>query len=341
MTSIAADSSSPVLLTVVQTLLVAQGLNDVRSAIAHGARVLSPYETLSLYETQDNGELELTLRSGAELGPGSLAIEGLLCDKAIARGGPVSTLELPRSEGERLLVDEYLSRRRACVVRTLHAYEEFIGAVVLHYADRQALPQVEFDALRRLADFAALALSIARTRAELNNIAYTDILTGLANRRWLDVEFARLQGTEVAVLLIDFDGLKAVNDSLGFDRGDALIRTVGATLASAANGDEFVVRYGGDEFVLVMPRAGRPRAMSRAEELTAILDGLGLPEDLAPLFQGASVGAAIAEPGENLWEVLQRASAEMRSRKRRRKTDREFARNGEDEQSRPGYLLDG
>jgi diguanylate cyclase (GGDEF)-like protein len=234
---------------------------------------------------------------------------------------------MPLSEEERLVVRDYTTRNSLCVSRALSAYGELTGVVVLHYADRTALAQTEFDMLRRFCEFAAVALSTARTRADLQAIAYSDALTGLANRRWLEIEFARLQGSEVALILIDFDGLKMVNDTLGFDRGDELIRAVGVGLAASAKPDEFVVRYGGDEFVVVMPETGREGAMRRAEELTAILDGMTLPPDLAALFHGASVGPATAEAGDELWDVLRRASTEMRSRKRRRKTDRELSGN--------------
>ncbi len=327
MISNAADNSSPPLLAVVQMLLSARGLDDVRAATAHGAEVITQYRTLSLYEAQPDGALELTTRSGDELGPGAEAVEDLLRARAHGTRDSVSTLDMPPSQEERLVVRDYMRQNSLCISRPLCAHGELIGVVVLHYADRIALPQPEFDMLRRFAEFAAVALLTARTRADLQSIAYSDALTGLANRRWLEIEFARLEGSEVTLVLIDFDGLKMVNDNLGFDRGDELIRAVGVGLAASAQPDEFVVRYGGDEFVIVMPGTGRERALRRAEELTTILDGMTLPPDLASFFQGASVGPATAKAGEDLWDVLRRASTEMRSRKRRRKTDRALSGN--------------
>jgi diguanylate cyclase (GGDEF)-like protein len=328
MISNAADNSSLPLLAVVQMLLSARDLDDVRAATAHGAEMVSPYSTLSLYEAQPDGALELTTRSGDELGPGAAAVEDLLRERSRGTGTSASTLDMPSSQEDRLVVREYTRRNSLCITRALCAYGELTGVLVIHYTDRNALAQAEFDMLRRFAEFAAVALVTARTRADLQSIAYSDALTGLANRRWLEIEFARLQGSEVTLVLIDFDGLKMVNDNLGFDRGDELIRAVGVRLAASAEPDEFVVRYGGDEFVVVMPETGREGALRRAEELTNILDGVTLPPDLASLFQGASVGPATAKAGEDLWDVLRRASAEMRSRKRRRKTDRELSGNG-------------
>ena len=303
-------------------LLSGQGLEDVRAVTAHAAQLVSRYSTLSLYERQAPDGFELTQRSGEQLGPGAQAVEDLLCSRAIVLGRSVSTLDMFVLAQERLAVAEHIRYGRLCLVRPLVAYGDRVGLMCLHYADRIALDEAEFDDVRRLSEYASVALSIAQTRTELRNFAYSDALTGLANRRWLEAEFSRLQGSEASMLLIDFDGLKAVNDTLGFDRGDALIHAVGVALAANAAPGESVVRYGGDEFVLVLPTAGREAAAQRAEELTAILDGIGLADDLAPLFRGASVGAATATAGEDLWDALRRANTEMLFRKRRRKTDR-------------------
>jgi diguanylate cyclase (GGDEF)-like protein len=313
---------SPPILAVIQMLLSAQGLEDVRATTAHAAQLISRYSTLSLYELQDGEGIALTYRSGDELAPGPQAVEDLLCSRALQRSRSVSTLDIFVDQQERLAVADYIRYDRLCLVRPLAAYGELVGLVSLHYNGRIALDEAEFDGLRRFAEYASVALSIARARTELRSFAYSDALTGLANRRWLEAEFTRLQGTEISVLLIDFDGLKAVNDTLGFDRGDALIHAVGLALAASAAPGESVVRYGGDEFVVVMPASDRIAAVRRAEEVTAILDHIPLAADLAPLFRGASVGAATASAGEDLWDVLRRANREMLSRKRRRKTDR-------------------
>lgn len=319
-----ADASSTVLVPVIQMLLSARALEDVRAATAHGARLICRYDALALYEVQESGTLAATLRHGKELGAGAAALEELLCGKASKTGRTVSTLDRFLSEQEQTVADDYTRLFGLCLARPLQAYGEFTGLLVFHFEERSVLGEREFDALRRFAECAAVALSNARVRDELHNYAYSDPLTGLANRRRLEVEFARLSGSRLSLLLIDFDGLKAVNDRLGYDSGDALINMIGAKLTASAKPGEFVVRLGGDEFVVIMPEADRALARLRAEEMTAILDRLALPEDLAALFHGASVGSATAETGEDPWEVLRRAGVEMRSRKRRRKTDAEL-----------------
>jgi diguanylate cyclase (GGDEF)-like protein len=322
------DRSQSGLLAVIQMLLSAQELEDVRGAVAHGAKLVCRFDTLSLYEVTPSGRLDRTIRRGNELAPGATAVEDMLSGRVAKTSRTASTLDRFVDVHEQSLADGYVNRHGLCLARPLQVYGEFVGVLVFHFESRPALPDTEFDSLRRFVEFAAVALSNARTRAELRGFAYSDPLTGLANRRRLEVEFARLQGTPLSLLLADFDGLKAVNDSLGYHRGDDLIKAVATKLGVGAAMGEFVVRYGGDEFVIVLPKIGREQAVRRAEELTTRLDRLTLPEDLAALFHGASVGYATASAGDDLWEVLDRASVEMRSRKRRRKTDRELL--GED-----------
>lgn len=321
MTRRALDGSSSALVAVIQMLLSAEGLDDARAAIAHGARLIASYDTLSLYEVDEAGQLLLTLRHGDELGAGARALEELLCAKSVTTGRTVSTLDRFDDPEEQALADD-LRRNGLCLGRPLYAYGSFGGVLILHFDGRAALPDTEFDAMRRFADCAAVALSNARTRAELRDFAYSDPLTGLPNRRRLEQEFSRLERSEASLLLVDFDGLKAVNDTLGFDRGDVLIQAVAAKLAASARPDELVVRLGGDEFVAILPGTDRSTALARAEELTRTLDELELPPDLAELFRGASVGAATTAPDGDLWEAMRHATAEMLSRKRRRKTDR-------------------
>lgn len=323
MTNRATDSDSSVLLAMIQVVLAADELEDVREAIAHGARMISTPDALTLHEIGVSRSLEVTLRKGEQVDSTAEALERQLCHEAQLSGRTVSTLDRFGSAEAQQLADAYLRRYGLCLTRPLGAFGEQIGMLTLHYNHRTALADAEFDALRRFADCAAIALRNGRARQELRDFAYIDSLTGLASRRRLDLEFERLQQTGLSLLLIDFDGLKAVNDTIGYDRGDALIAAVGAVLAANVTEGELAARLGGDEFVIVLAHSDERRARVRCEELSEILDRLTVPADLRSLFHGASVGAATAAPGEDPREVLQRASVEMRSRKRRRKTDRD------------------
>lgn len=316
------------LVPVIQMLVEAHELEDVRNAIGHGARIISHYRSFTLFERRADGTLEITYRAGAEIGPGASLLEEALAAKTVKTSSATSTLDRVGDPRDQARADEFRDRGCLCLARPLRAYGELIGAFAVHYHDRTALDEIEFDALRRYCAFAAAALSSARIRADLDGHAYTDPLTGLANRRRFESELARLADSRLALLLVDFDGLKAVNDTLGYDDGDQLIAAVAAALHALTRPGELVVRYGGDEFVVMIEGAGPMQARQRADEITHVLDRLSLPAQIASLFHGASVGWATIEPDESARNALARAANEMRSRKRRRKTDRQLGASG-------------
>ena len=311
------------LIPVIQMLVLARELDDVRSAIAHGARIVSRYDSLTLFERATDGSIDVTTRRGAEIPPNATSLERRLAEKAMKTNRTASTLDRVADLHEQAQLDEYTDASRLAIARPLWAYGDLVGALVLHYHDRSMLPEPEFDELRRFCEFAAAALSSARLRAELDGYAHTDPLTGLANRRRLGSEFERLTGMRLAILLVDFDGLKTVNDKVSYEAGDELITTIGRALKAITLPGERVVRYGGDEVVVLLEGADGAIARVRADELTSALDALVLPPEIAYRFQGASVGWAEVGPSEEPARALARAAQEMRSRKRRRKTDRE------------------
>jgi diguanylate cyclase (GGDEF)-like protein len=178
----------------------------------------------------------------------------------------------------------------------------------------------EVDVLLSFAELAALALHNAHIRAELVRLAHTDALTGLANRRGLARALASGGGPR-SLLLLDLDGLKAVNDEVGYDAGDLIICAAADVLRGELHEGEVAARLGGDEFVALLD-AGELPALGRGARVTAALDELALPPPIRARFRGGSVGVVAALPGEDADELLLRAAAHMRERKRARRDSR-------------------
>lgn len=316
-----AESTATALARMLQQLFAAGKLEDVRRAGAHGAHVLSLYDTLTLREFVQGGALRATLRHGAPLDHEAKAIERHFRRLALSTGRTVTTLDLFDDAEVEALTASYRRRQGLCVVRPLRAFGTPVGVICMHYAGRATLLDAEFDSLRRFCESTAIALYNAHIRVTLHELAYTDPLTGLPNRRRLEDELEKLRGTEASIVLIDVDGLKQVNDTLSYERGDALISMIGAALREHTKDGELAGRFGGDEFVLLLPDTHARRARFRADDLVRVLDSLEVPDDIRPYFRGASIGSATADLGDDLRDVFRLATMEMRGRKRRRKSD--------------------
>lgn len=154
---------------------------------------------------------------------------------------------------------------------------------------------------------------LARTSAwaeRLETLAHTDHLTGLANRRSVEEALGRAvarserSGSPLAVLLVDLDRFKAVNDTLGHDAGDRVLEGVAAVLRRTLRKADLAGRFGGEEFVVLAADTDRLGALALAER---ILERLRRAELLSDRTVTASAGVALHRPGEPSDELLKRA----------------------------------
>lgn len=146
-----------------------------------------------------------------------------------------------------------------------------------------------------------VALSVLERGRDERWLAFHDQLTGLPNRSMLDrdldvaIDRAARSGTAVAVLYLDLDGFKPVNDELGHDAGDAVLRAVADRLRACTRAHDLVVRLGGDEFVVVLTDLARP-GVPQAEAVAANLRrAIAAPVRIGAVETavGASVGIGV------------------------------------------------
>jgi diguanylate cyclase (GGDEF)-like protein/PAS domain S-box-containing protein len=161
--------------------------------------------------------------------------------------------------------------------------------------------------------------------AELRALATHDDLTGLHNRRFFEGELVqqlrrtRRHGEEAAVLLLDLDDFKQVNDTLGHHAGDQLLAHVATLLKTRLRGSDVVARLGGDEFAVLLPHAGTARAVEVAASLEGELQRNPIVVDGIAIVARASIGVAALGPELQAEDALRAADHAMYRAKRARR----------------------
>lgn len=154
---------------------------------------------------------------------------------------------------------------------------------------------------------------MAQRIEELTQLAMLDTTTGLPNRRYLErkleagLDELRRYETRLAVLFMDLDHFKQINDSYGHDVGDAVLQMVGATLTHALRPLDQVGRWGGEEFVAIVRSVDERALASIAERFRALIEGSSLPHGGEEIHVTLSIGGVIARPDDTLDTLLKRA----------------------------------
>ncbi|MCI0509175.1 diguanylate cyclase (GGDEF)-like protein [Chromohalobacter marismortui] len=229
----------------------------------------------------------------------------------------------------------------AAIVLPLNTETEPAGCLAIYSSRTGRFDHSERQLLERLAANLVFGLDSLRTHtvreqqaAEIHYLAYTDELTGLPNRRHL-IDYLngiltalKTQEAHYAVLFIDLDGFKLINDGLGHEVGDEVLRQLGQRLQAAVRDSDLVVRQGGDEFLVVMdgtPRDGAPRDPATIVDTAHRLASRIIAHLSEPLTAGgythrlsASVGISLVpEHGRAPILLIENADKAMYEAKRR------------------------
>jgi diguanylate cyclase (GGDEF)-like protein len=142
-------------------------------------------------------------------------------------------------------------------------------------------------------------IEIGTLQSQLREQAIRDALTGVFNRRYLEdtlereLARAKRETYPLSVVMMDLDYFKEVNDTYGHEAGDVVLKTLAATVVNQSRQGDFVCRYGGEEFVLVMPNIGIETARDRAEDLHQTINALNIPYGVFNLTTTISMGVAM------------------------------------------------
>jgi diguanylate cyclase (GGDEF)-like protein len=170
-----------------------------------------------------------------------------------------------------------------------------------------------------VAEHAGLSLANLKLQNTLHEQSIKDVLTGLYNRRYAEEVFLREQhraarhGVSIGIMLMDLDYFKKVNDTYGHDAGDEVLRRLGALLVQEFRDEDTACRYGGEEFLVILPSANLEACRARAEELRKLVEqDLKIPWQSEMLGVTISIGVAVfPDQGGTIQQVVEAADAAL------------------------------
>lgn len=276
----------------------AEELADTARAVTRG--------TGALVATWEGDGGRVLAGVGDDGGPQAGAAYEARSELAVAARGATTIVREDRRAGRRILplgsADErwYASPRTLVVVPLADAAGTVLGVLAVWNARSDALNPQAVRVLEAVAPYAALQLQQLRAYRDLQEHVGRDPVTGLVNRRAfeeaLEAEAGRFDRKRrpVAVLMLDIDHFKDVNDTYGHEAGDAVLRGVAETIRSSIRVADVAARYGGEEFVVLLPETRLLEARDAAERLRRAIETLEVAWNTETISITASVGVSSA-----------------------------------------------
>lgn len=209
----------------------------------------------------------------------------------------------------------------------LIADEELIGAITIYSRELTSYDDEHIRLLETISRIAAEAIAKSLKHDEARTHALTDPMTGLPNARSLQKQFEReaaragRSGANLQLLMLDLDGFKAVNDTFGHKIGDKMLAEISRVIRGQLRDYDFLARYGGDEFVAIVPELGREDVIEMCDRIEHAVREFRLPVH-GDVY--ASVGISLGSAGYPAYgttfdQVVAAADKVMYERKVRRK----------------------
>ena len=191
--------------------------------------------------------------------------------------------------------------------------QKVIGLLALDNSALNAYTERHVRLASSLAEYIAIAFEHSRRHQLVTHQAMTDKLTGLANRYGLETTGIEIFQDSIerdhflSVLMIDIDHFKQINDTYGHSYGDAVLQLIAATIRSQVRNKDYAVRYGGEEFVVLLPELSTREALIVAERLRIKISQMKVDKDRK--FPTVSIGIYAAVPGsmDILHEFIRKA----------------------------------
>jgi diguanylate cyclase (GGDEF)-like protein/PAS domain S-box-containing protein len=259
--------------------------------------------------------LTASIAGGIPLGPAAGS-----CGTAAYRGQAVISPDIehdPLWKGHGALVLAS-GLRAAWSVPIFSASRDVLGTFALYYREPRRPTPEDLALLQVASGLAAVAIEQRGLTDRLAHQAHHDALTGLPNRALFEdrlgmaITHAHRQGRQLAVLFLDLDQFKVINDSLGHGLGDRLLQAVAARLQASVREGDTVARQGGDEFILLLPWIGS--AVDAAKVARKILEAIRQPVHLDghDLYVTTSIGVSVyPEDGEDVATLIKNSDSAL------------------------------
>jgi diguanylate cyclase (GGDEF)-like protein len=200
----------------------------------------------------------------------------------------------------------------SCMSIPLISFGQTLGVLTLHSSQPNAFREDELQSLESVADICASSIQNAHYLERVKQLAYLDGLTGIFNRRFFElriaeeIERARRHNLSMAVIMVDIDQFKKLNDEFGHLLGDEVLRQVSSLFHQQLRKMDIVCRYGGEEFAILLTQTSAQHAVGVAEKLRRIVENWQFPGVPRTVTISAGV-AAFPEHGANR-DALMRAA---------------------------------
>ena len=317
------------------------GVADTMSLIADKLTALVPFSCCALFVAEDDGFVRCRFAAGVDgddlkrirLQAGSGHPGWVIGHRqSLVNASPAADFE---AAGQATAAQNL----RSALMCPLIANGQVVGAIALYHVEPDFYSEDHRRLLDRISEQAAAAISNSIVFEQTREASLSDELTGLPNTRYMVSHIARelaraeRHGSQVAILVLDLDDFKKINDTHGHHVGDRALREVAGVLRETIRPYDVCVRYAGDEFIIVLAGCGPEEAEAKRRELQFAVDTMKFQAPGGrPVEVRVSIGAAVyPEDGETYEALLATADGRMYHDKTSRKRP--------DLRSRPASLV--
>jgi len=274
-------------------------------------------ELVCIYARDANAELYEEFRMSVDEGVGGWVVRNDQAQLVNDMAHDPRIVQVPGTEDE---------ETQASIVVPLHVRGKVTGALCLDRLDGRTFEEHELEPAMLFANLAAIAIQNARSYEAMERQAISDGLTGIHNYRHFhetlkaEVSRAGRYGETFCLLMMDLDHFKAVNDTVGHQKGDEVLRAVSDVLRSCSRESDYLARYGGEEFVMILPRTGLDEATTLAERVRISVGGIdsGRPDLQVTVSIGVSTFPASGADSDGVLGAADAALLRAKNRGRDR-----------------------